>query len=143
VSLHSAFVMTMPGEHGTAAVGSYIPPGASSTISKPFPNSPEVPLQTTFPTTLPPGVLPSLAAGAGPGRNDGSTGILSALLSEDSTERGLLSEASLQDIGNALVWPAGDRPIQSVPKETSLANGTPSPAVTRFVTLILELESLE
>ena len=131
--------MTMPGEDGTAAVGSYVPPGASSTTSKPFPNSPQVPLQTTFPTQIPPEVLPSLAANAGPGQNNGSSGILSALLSEDSTERGLLSEASSMDVGDAMTWPGRDRPTQIAPKETPLGNGIPSPTSTRFVIIILKL----
>lgn len=128
--------MTMPGENGTAAAGSYIPSGSSSAIPKPYPSSPLVPLQTTFPTQLPSGVLPNLAANAGSGQNGGSSQIISALLSEDSTEPGLLSGASSQDIGSATVWPSGDRPAQSLFKETPLANGILSPILTRFVILM-------
>ena len=104
----------MPGDDGTAGVGSYLPAGTLSAIPKAYPNSPQVPLQATFPTEVPPGVLPSLAANAGTGQN---TGIVSALLSEDSSGVDLES--------------------QTVPKETPYENGTTSPIVTGFVILTL------
>ena len=118
--------MTIFGDHGTPAGGTYVPPGTSSTAPKPYPGSPQIPLQTTFPTQLPADVLPSLAAQAGPGQTDGST--MSALLSEDSTEWGFASEASSRDVRSA-----GDGPT----KETPLANGIPVPTAARFVILTL------
>lgn len=127
--------MTMPGDDGTAGAGSYIPAGTPSVIPKAYPSSPQVPLQTTFPTEVAPGVLPSLAATAGAGHNDGSSGIMSALLSADS--RGVGLEGESQDVVNDTTWPTGGRPIQSVPKEAPYENGIPSPVVTRFVILPL------
>ena len=135
----------MPGEHGTAAVGLYVPPGTTAdTIPKPIPNSPQMPLQTTFPTPVAPGVLPGLAATAGSG-SDGSSGILSSLFSEDSAKVGTLSEADSQDVGNLLTWPTGDKPRQGARKETSTVNGIPSITVARFsiLTFWFSIESPE
>jgi len=125
----------MPGDDGTVGVDSYIPAGAPSAISKAVPSSPLVPLQTTFPTEVSPEVLPTLAANAGTGHYDGSSGIVPALLSADSTDVG--PEGGSQSVERDTTWPTGDRPIQSAPKEASYGNGIPSPNITRFTILTL------
>lgn len=124
--------MTMPGDDGT-----YIPAGTQSPIPKVYPNSPQLPLQTTFPTQVPSGVLPSLAATAGTGHFDGSSGIMSALLSEDTTGVGSLSDSGSQDMVSDTLWPAGGRGIRNLPKEDPYENGMSSPIVTRFVLITL------
>lgn len=115
--------MTMPGEHGTEGVSSYVPPGTSSTDSKLWPSSPQIPLQTTFPTELPAGVLPTLASKAGSGDSHESPGIMSALLSEDG-DGSALSTRSSQDIATEMTWPI----------EARHGNGFPQSDTTRCVT---------
>uniref|UniRef100_A0A7I4CTX9 sterol 3beta-glucosyltransferase n=1 Tax=Physcomitrium patens TaxID=3218 RepID=A0A7I4CTX9_PHYPA len=96
----------MPGEHGSGGVSSYVPPGTSSTESKSWPNSPQIPLQTTFPTEVPSGVLPTLASKAGSGDSHENPGIMSARLSEDG-DGSALSTRSSQDIAIEKTWPVG------------------------------------
>jgi sterol 3beta-glucosyltransferase len=117
--------MTMPGDDGTSGVGSYIPAG---TVPKTVPNSPVVPLQTTFPTEVPAGVLPGLAATAGTGHNEGSSGIMSALLSADSEGVGL--EGEPLGVENDTTWPAGVRPMHGATKASPYENGNVSSSVT-------------
>lgn len=122
--------MTMPGDDGTAGVGSYIPAG---TVPETVPNSPVVPLQTTFPTEVPAGVLPGLAATAGTDHNEGSSGIMSALLSADSEGVGLEGESL--GVEKDTTWPAGVRPMHGATRPYE--NGNVSSNVTRLATLSL------
>lgn len=118
--------MTMPGDDGTAGVGSYIPAGI---VPKTVPNNPVVPLQTTFPTEVPSGVLPSLAATAGTGHNKGSSGVMSALLSADSEGVGL--EGEPLGVEKDTTWPAG------ATKVSPYENGIVSSSATRSAILTL------
>ena len=125
------------GENGSNST-SYVPagsPGSSSITPGLLPSENGIPLQTTFPIVLPPGVLADLASSAGDatGRDEESSGIMSALLSEDSADLTRRLEAGKQPVPRETTWPSNDRHRDTESRVGLIGNGQLNGVVSRLV----------
>lgn len=125
------------GENGSNST-SYVPagsPGSSSITPGSLPSENGIPLQTTFPIVLPPGVLADLASSAGDatGRDEESSGLMSALLSEDSADLTRSLEAGEQPVPRETTWPSNDRHRATESHGGLIGNGQSNGVVSRLV----------
>lgn len=129
--------MTRPGNNGSGegVIKSYVPAGTTSEEGGSAHTELQIPLQTTVPTEVPNEVLDNLASTAGhtSSRNGESYGLMSALMSEDSTNERQRFEAGEEAAERDTTWPTGGRhkyvDSKTGPYENGLSNGVVSRSI--------------
>lgn len=124
------------GENGSNSA-SYVPagsPGSSSLMPGSLPSENGIPLQTTFPVVLPPDILTDLASSAGDviGRVEESSGIMSTLLSGDSTDLTRCLEAGKEAVPRETTWLSNDRRGDIESQAELIGNGHSNGVVSRW-----------
>jgi hypothetical protein len=114
---------------------SYVPAGTISEEEGSAHTELRMPLQTTVPTEVPNEVLDNLASTAGhiSSRNGESYGLMSALISEDSTNERQRFEAGEEAVERDTTWPTGGKhkyvDSQTGPYENGMSNGVVSRSI--------------
>lgn len=129
--------VTRPGNNGSGegVLKSYVPAGTTSEEGGSAHTQLRMPLQTTVPTEVPNEVLDNLASTAGhiSGRNGESYGLMSALISEDSTNERQRFEAGEEAVERDTTWPTGGKhkyvDSQTGPYENGMSNGVVSRSI--------------